>query len=194
MEENKLDAEYWTKRYQNKEDGWDIGQISTPLKDYFDQLIDKDLRILIPGCGRSYEGIYLWEQGFKNVYLMDLSSEPLGFIGGKVPDMPKNQLLQENFFQHESSYDLIIEQTLFCAIDPQLRDEYAKQVKSLLTEDGKLVGVFFNRDFPGGPPFGGSQAEYEEVFGKCFKQIHFSACHNSIPPRMGSELFGMISG
>ena len=72
-----LSADYWSERYQNNQAGWDLGQISPPIKAYIDQLEDKNLRILIPGCGSGYEGSYLWEKGFTNVHLLDFSSEPI---------------------------------------------------------------------------------------------------------------------
>ncbi|MDH5647012.1 MAG: TPMT family class I SAM-dependent methyltransferase, partial [Candidatus Heimdallarchaeota archaeon] len=57
----------WNKRYADKQTGWDIGSISTPLKQYFDQLTDTSLRLLIPGAGNSYEAEYLYSKGFQNV-------------------------------------------------------------------------------------------------------------------------------
>ena len=42
---------YWEERYQKQDTGWDIGTISTPLKEYIDQLTDKKCRILLPGAG-----------------------------------------------------------------------------------------------------------------------------------------------
>ncbi len=65
-----LDEKFWDSRYQSENTGWDIGQISTPLKAYFDQLDNKKLKILIPGGGNSYEAEYLFEKGFKNVYVV----------------------------------------------------------------------------------------------------------------------------
>ena len=62
----ELNPDYWTQRYQENQTGWDLGQVSPPLQAYFDQLENKNLRILIPGCGRGYEGIYLLEKGFQH--------------------------------------------------------------------------------------------------------------------------------
>ena len=33
----KLDEQFWDMRYQNNDIGWDLAEISTPLKVYFDQ-------------------------------------------------------------------------------------------------------------------------------------------------------------
>ncbi|MCB0465166.1 MAG: SAM-dependent methyltransferase, partial [Aequorivita sp.] len=58
---------FWNHKYLSGETGWDIGYVSTPIKEYIDQLSDKNLKILIPGGGNSYEAEYLFESGFNNV-------------------------------------------------------------------------------------------------------------------------------
>jgi methyl halide transferase len=62
-----MDNNYWNTRYLEEQTGWDIGYPSTPLKEYIDQLTNKSIRILIPGCGNGYEGEYLHQNGFTNV-------------------------------------------------------------------------------------------------------------------------------
>jgi hypothetical protein len=42
-----------------------------------------------------------------------------------------NQLLEADFFDLKGTYDLILEQTMFCAIDPQSCMEYAKKTAEL---------------------------------------------------------------
>ena len=161
-----LSPEFWSKRYQENQTGWDLKQVSPPIKEYVDQLTDKEIQLLIPGCGLGYEGEYLFKKGFTNVHLLDFSEEPILDFQQRNPIFPANQLHTGDFFAHEGSYDLILEQTLFCAIDPMLRAKYAQHASSLLKPGGKLVGVLFNRDFEGGPPFGGNTAEYFNYFKK----------------------------
>ena len=66
----KLDKNYWDNKYVNNETGWDIGYVSTPIKEYINQLQNKDVDILIPGAGNGYEVEYLVNNGFKNVILI----------------------------------------------------------------------------------------------------------------------------
>jgi SAM-dependent methyltransferase len=187
--ETKLNESYWTKRYQNNEIGWDIGAPSTPLKEYIDQLIDKRIKILIPGSGNAYEAQYLFENGFSNVYVIDLSPIPLQNLKKRVPNFPQSQLIEGDFFELNDRFDLILEQTMFCAIEPQFRMQYAKKAAELLHENGKLVGVLFNRNFDGGPPFGGTKEEYLSYFPIHFKHVEITECYNSIKPRIGTEVF-----
>ncbi len=185
-----LNSEYWQKRYLKDDASWDIGAPSTPLKDYIDQLENKDLRILIPGCGNSYEAEYLLEKGFKNVHLLDYSLLPLMNFKNRNPSFPDQQLHCEDFFSHQGSYDLILEQTFLCAIDPSLRTKYAEHIYALLAESGKLTGLLFDCDFDKkGPPFGGDKAEYTNYFRSLFHFQTFEKAYNSIAPRAGRELF-----
>ena len=184
-----MEQSFWQSRYDIKDTGWNIGNVSTPIKEYLDQLQNKELKILIPGCGYGYEAIYAHKLGFKNVFVLDFVAEPLDILRKNCPDFPENHILQADFFKHEEKYDLIIEQTLFCAIDPKDREKYAKKVSQLLNPEGKLVGLLFNRDFESGPPFGGSTAEYQQLFSSHFNNISIEDCYNSIEKRKGTEVF-----
>ena len=65
MKIKKMNKEYWEGRYQSNETGWDVGKITTPLKDYIDQIENKELKILIPGAGNGYEFDYLIQKVLK---------------------------------------------------------------------------------------------------------------------------------
>ena len=94
-----------------------------------------------------------------------------------------------DFFSHQGTYDMIVEQTFFCAIDPDLRLHYVLRAVELLAQDGRLVGVLFDKSFEVNPPFGGSKAEYVYLFEPFFTLKTMEACSNSIAQRQGSELF-----
>jgi SAM-dependent methyltransferase len=193
MEQN-LNQEYWEERYQKEQTGWDAGSITTPIKEYVDQLLDKNLKILIPGAGNAHEALYLHHQGFKEVYVCDWVAQPLANLKRQAPLFPSSHLIQSDFFElEEANFDLIIEQTFFCALPPQLRPNYVQKMHQLLKSGGQVVGLLFN--FPltaSGPPFGGSLEEYERLFSAQFQSIKIEDCYNSIKPRMGAELFIQI--
>ncbi len=186
----KYDIVFWEDKYLNNTTGWDIGHISTPLKEYFEQLENKEISILIPGCGNGYEAEFLYNLGFKNVSILDIAEQPLRDFSRRVPNFPKEHLIHADFFSHNSQYDLIIEQTFFCSLDPVLRNGYAEKMTQLLKANGKLVGLLFN--FPlteQGPPFGGSLQEYKTTFSKLFTIKVLEESYNSIADRSGKELF-----
>lgn len=185
-----LSKNYWDNRYKTQDTKWDLGKISPPLKAYFDQLTDKDLQILIPGGGHSYEAEYLHHRGFRNVYVVDLSVTALENLKNRVPTFPSSQLIHKDFFDLEMAFDLIIEQTFFCAIPPRLRPAYALKMFGLLNGNGKLVGLLFdaplNQDHP---PFGGTKAEYATYFKPYFDIRILEPAYNSLDQRKGTELF-----
>ena len=71
------EEKFWTQRYENGSTGWNIGYASPPITAYFDQVPDKSARILIPGAGNAYEAEYLYQQGFENVFVLDIAQPPL---------------------------------------------------------------------------------------------------------------------
>jgi len=185
-----LSSDFWNNRYLNDQAGWDMGEISPPIKAYIDQIEDRDVSILIPGAGNSYEAEYLHKLGFKNVVVVDIANEPLKNLLGRVPTFPEANLLHVNFFELSGKFDLIIEQTFFCAIDISLRANYAEQISSLLNVNGKLVGLMFDASLNiETPPFGGSTDEYKAYFSPYFKLVVMGPCYNSHPSRNGREIW-----
>lgn len=190
---NNLET-FWGEKYQSGKTGWDIGYISTPLKEYIDQLTNRDLKILIPGGGNSYEAEYLFKKGFTNVWVIDISSIPLENLASRVPSFPEENLLHQNFYDLEETYDLILEQTFFCAQDPKFREKYVSKMLELLRPNGKLVGLLFNIPLNDDkPPYGGNEQEYRSLFEESFTIEKLETAYNSIPPRAENELFIMMS-
>jgi cyclopropane fatty-acyl-phospholipid synthase-like methyltransferase len=186
----KLTSEYWEERYQKGEDKWNVGEISKPIKEYIDQITDKKIKILIPGAGNGYEFEYLVNKGFKNSFVVDYAVTPLENIKKRIPNLNENQIINSDFFELEGKFDLIIEQTFFCALNPELREDYVRKMKSILNPKGKIAGLLFQ--FPltaEGPPFGGSREEYISLFQTDFNIIKMETAYNSIASRKKKELF-----
>jgi methyl halide transferase len=192
-----FNGSYWDNRYQQQQTGWDIGHAAPALVAYFSQLARRDLRILIPGCGNAYEAVWLLENGFTHITLLDIAPALVADLRERLAKwLPKGlEIITGDFFTHTSQYDLIMEQTFFCALDPALRSAYAQKAGELLAPGGKLVGLLFNREFDPlrsletGPPFGGNAAEYRPLFAPFFTIQCMEPCYNSIKPRAGTELF-----
>ncbi len=68
-----MSKEFWENRWQTNKTGWDLGEISPPLLNYINQLTNKELKILIPGCGNAYEAEYLYANGFKNTFIVPIN-------------------------------------------------------------------------------------------------------------------------
>jgi thiopurine S-methyltransferase len=186
-----LNSEYWNERYLTNNFGWDLGEISPPLKNYFNQITDKNLSILIPGAGNAYEAEYLVTQGFKNIYVCDFAPEPLKALKARCKQINEDHLLFGDFFEIKNiSFDIIIEQTFFCALNPNLRKKYFEKMHELLKPKGQLVGLLFDDKLNDDqPPFGGNKEEYLSYFQHLLRIHTYEKCYNSIKPREGRELF-----
>lgn len=191
--ENNLTKDYWNNRYINHEIGWDAGKPTTPLKTFIETFDDKNAKVLIPGCGNAHEIECLLDNGFTNITVIDISEVAINAIKNRfakaIADKKLN-VVYGDFFEHSGSYNLILEQTFFCAIHPSLRNNYVKKMNEILSENGILAGVLFNCDFEkAGPPFGGNTDEYNTLFSNYFSIKKMELCYNSIPPRNGNEVF-----
>lgn len=187
--ERPLDQEYWENQYKAKATGWDLGEVSPPIKAYIDSLEDKNTAILIPGCGNTYEADYLLEKGFTNVSVIDIAPTLVENLNQKFAANSNIKIILGDFFEHQGSYDLIIEQTFFCALPPTMRQKYVWKMHQLLTDNGILAGLLFNRTFEVSPPFGGSKQEYEALFKNTFVFLKMEKAENSVTPRADTELF-----
>lgn len=188
MKENT--ANYWEKRYQEQNTGWDLGTVSPPLKDYMNEIQDTSLKILIPGAGNSYEAEYLYHAGFRNIFVLDFAKPAIQNFKKRCPWFPEDQLLEQDFFNLDMKFDLVLEQTFFCALPPNRRSEYAQKMAAILPKNKNLVGLLF--DFPlteNGPPFGGSKQEYIKYFEPYFIIEEMQRATNSHLDRKGKELF-----
>lgn len=196
MQKDIHQSEYWDNRYKNGETGWDMGAVSPPLAQYIDQINNKNISILIPGCGNAYEAEYLMEKGFTNVTLLDLSNDLVKKLNKKFSKYindKKLNIIQGDFFKYKGKHDLIIEQTFFCSFSPERRTEYASKAASILPKEGKIAGLLFNCYFDHeGPPYGGNLAEYRTYFSPFFYFHTYEQAYNSIAPRAGNELFVIL--
>lgn len=196
--EDMLDnpRDYWQKRYDQQETQWDMGSVSPPLKAYFDTIADKNLRILIPGCGNGYEADYLMQQGFTNVTMLDIAAAPVERLKYALAPFVGNSLhvIEGDFFSHIGHYDLIVEQTFFCALPPVLREKYAEKVQHLLyDESSRLIGVLFDAELNADhPPFGGHADEYRQLLAPHLTIYQMERANNSHKARQGRELLVVL--
>jgi SAM-dependent methyltransferase len=185
-----LGKDFWNNRWETQKTGWDIGYASPAITDYMAKCVDKNAPILVPGCGNAHEASFLLENGFTNITLVDIAPLAVERLQEKFKQFHQIKIVLGDFYLHEGKYEILIEQTFFCANLPASRGNYVKKAADLLNHGGRLIGVLFNREFEKqGPPFGGNEAEYKALFSPFFTIEKMELCYNSIAPRMGNELF-----
>ena len=184
-------AAYWEARYANGQTGWDLGSPSPAFMVCFSAIANKEISVLIPGCGNAHEAAWLMESGFSSVTVLDFAPRAIQSLRERFHAVEGKQLTiaQADFFEWEGQYDLIFEQTFFCALHPDKRQAYVRQMHSLLRSNGRLVGLLFNRSFDESPPYGGTIDEYKALFEPYFNKLHLQPTLLSAQPRQGTELW-----
>lgn len=185
-----LTAAFWQDKYIAGDTPWDIGYASPPICNFVTKLPNKDISILIPGAGKAHEAAFLWQQGFRNITICDWARAAFVDIQLKIPDLPATKYYIGDFFDLTGQFDLILEQTFFCAIAPEQRVNYAAKCFDLLKPGGLLAGLLFDKIFKKpGPPFGGDAATYKSIFSPYFTIHKMMPAEDAISPRRGYELF-----
>lgn len=185
------EKDLWSKRYTDKDMGWDMGQPSPSLVWAVDKLKLPKMRIAVLGSGVGHDAFYLSEKGHK-VTGFDFSSEAIAQAQVKYPANENLQWVCHDVFQmadsYRQSFDLIVEHTCFCAIDPVRRQELVSVWKDILTEEGQILGVFFVMPKSYGPPYGATEQEIYERLEKNFRPNFWLRSRASHPRRLGREL------
>ena len=182
----------WDKLYIDNNTGWDLGQ-PTPV---FTN-IAKDIRpgnLCILGCGHGYDAIMFSQNGF-NVTAVDFAPTPIKYINDKARELSLSIItIQESIFslspRLDNHFDYIIEQTCFCAIDPQKRKAYHDLVYNLLKPGGTIIGLWFpigKSLSEGGPPFAVSEKEVKLLFNYKWDMKKEEFPNDSIESRLGRE-------
>ncbi len=185
--------EFWEVLYRADTTGWELGRASPPLADYFASTSPAGLRVLVVGCGRGHEARMLANLGAK-VTAIDIAPSAIAQAQAIPNQQPVDFRLADVFDLRgqEPAFDLIIEHTCFCAIDPARRDEYVTAVADALVPGGTLIGIFFAHGREGGPPFTTSAKEIRERFGQRFIIDTLATAEGSVITRRGDELFGRL--
>lgn len=186
------DQQFWNQRYIDKSTGWDLGTVSRPFVHLVETgRLQKGKSILIPGAGRSHEGIYLAKQGFQ-VTVVDFAPEVVREVQDRIEkEGIRMDVLNEDIFRlrpdRHGTFDYLLEQTCFCAIDPDRREEYADMAKRMIRPGGILVGLFYAHGREGGPPWNTTPEDVKGHFGPRFDFLEFSVAEYSMDSRKGEE-------
>jgi SAM-dependent methyltransferase len=148
----------WDELYRKGETRWDRGEPSPPLKQYLERHRLRG-RALLPGCGRGHEVALAVEHGLDATGL-DIAPAAVAEGRARYPQLAERFVMGSLFdppAEMRGAYDLVLEHTCFCALQPALRPEYRRGVDLVLRPGGLLIGVWFIDPSlaPGeeGPPF-----------------------------------------
>ncbi len=193
-------ATEWDAIYARGEDRWDIGGPSPPLVAVLGRgEVAPPGRALVPGCGHGHDARLLAARGFEAVGV-DFAPRAVrearrGAAAAAVRGVRFERLdLFRLPASYESAFDLVFEQTCFCAVHPGRRDAYARAVHRALRPGGLLLGLFYCIPPGEGPPFGTTPAEVRHRFvgSGLFSLEKARVPAESVPPRQGMEWLAFL--
>lgn len=160
---------FWDDRYQKQNTPWDLDG-PTPVLESLVREFPQG-KVCIIGAGNGHDALLFAKHGF-GVTALDFAPHPMEKLISKAGELhlPLNGSVADLFKlppQLRQSFDLVIEHTLYCAINPARRLEYEAAVYSLLRPEGILAGVWFpigKKLEQGGPPWGIDVQGVHQVF------------------------------
>jgi len=189
-------SSFWDDLYLNDSSPWDLNSPTPIFINWSENLPkNKKLNICIPGCGKGHDALYLSSKGH-NVYAIDFSCFATGFLKNNAKkNNLKINVINDNFFElntkYENYFDVVLEYTFFCAIDPSKRKKYVSKCYDLLKKNGLIVGVFLPliKNNEVSPPFQVSIKEIKHLFSEKFNfnKIKFSSL--SVKSRKDNEVY-----
>lgn len=183
----------WNDRYLENDTPWDKGEAAPPLLEYLKKNRIEG-SVLIPGCGTGHDSRVLAAHG-ANALGIDVA--PLAIEKAKSYPAPSSGTVSYalgDFFSPElqeklsRNFDYVFEHTCFCAIDPSMRESYAKAASIALKPGGQLIGIFFTHlESDGGPPHATPFDVIEATFSPYFTIENSWRPQYAYPGRLGEE-------
>ena len=195
---NSSMPEYWEKSYQSGDMGWDLGG-PTPIFDDWIQFQTDSLSICILGAGNGWDAINFAEKGH-NVTAVDFAESAIDNMHTSAQDKGVQiNLIHSDIFDlcklFNHTFDIVLEYTCFCAIDPARRLDYVRMTNQILKPDGKIVAILFPIDKyinDVGPPFAIDLDSTISLFSKYFILDTKEIPSLSIERRNGREVFVIL--
>jgi SAM-dependent methyltransferase len=179
----------WEGRYQCGDMPWEKGEASPGLVDWLAAHPELPRgSVCVPGCGFGHD-VRAWAKAGFEAWGFDLA--PSAVTQGQ--ERTRTAGLVARFHRADfladpppRQFDWLFEHTLYCAIDPKRRDEYAQAVSRWLRPDGQFLAVHYLIPDTDGPPFGTTREEVVKRFSPHFELME-EWVPRSYPNRTGLE-------
>lgn len=116
-----------------------------PTWDLVQAYADKDQRLHLAGAGRSVLVKILWDEGFQNLLLSDLSQQALDLLQADNPHIPADYFWQSDLSQewgnrHQGEFDIWIDRAvLHFLTKEEERANYFQNLKQGLKSGGRVI-------------------------------------------------------
>lgn len=162
----------WEARYRAGDTPWDKGEPNPALLQFLQRHPEFTGRsVCVPGCGVGHDA-KAWAAAGNVVEGIDLS--PTAIARCRETHALENLAFNQADFLRDTPaepFDVVFEHTLYCAIDPERRDDYVAAVHRWLKPDGRFIAVHYLLTDADGPPFGCDRDEILRRFGDTLRLI-----------------------
>jgi hypothetical protein len=179
----------WEARYQSGDMPWEKGEASPGLVDFLAAHAEVPRGIVaVPGCGTGHD-VRAWAAAGFEAHGFDLAPSAVQVArartaaAGLVCEFREANFLED---RPPRAFDWVFEHTLYCAIDPARRDDYARAVVRWLKPEGQFLAVHYMIPDKEGPPFGCTREEILARFASHF-DLKDEWVPRSYPNRTGLE-------
>jgi SAM-dependent methyltransferase len=184
-----MESAYWESRYQTGDTQWEKGAASPGLEDFLTAHPELPRgSVAVPGCGTGHDARAWAKAGF-DAWGFDFAPSAIALCEERTRAAGlKAHFHQRNFLTESppQPFDWLFEHTLFCAINPQQRDEYVAAIQRWLKPGGQFLAVHYLIPDKDGPPFGSTREEIERRFAPHFEKLA-DWVPRSYPNRTGLE-------
>ena len=184
-----MSRDYWEHRYQTHDMDWEKGAPSPGLVDFLAAHPELPRgTVCVPGCGTGHDVREFARAGFA-ASGFDLAPSAIALAVEKTKAAGLTATFQlADFLRDEppQKFDWLFEHTLFCAIQPDERDDYVRAVRRWLKPGGNFLAVNYFDCGPDGPPWPTTHAEQLERFSPHFDLLA-DWTPRSYPNREGRE-------
>jgi SAM-dependent methyltransferase len=162
-----MSQDYWEERYQTEDMPWEKGAPAPGLVDFLTTHPGLPRgEVCVPGCGTGHD-VRAWAGSGFHVTGIDIAPSAIHLSRARTAAAGlKAEFHPGDFLRMQAPrlFDWVFEHTLFCAIDPSMRDDYVRAVVGWLKPGGSFLSV--NYLIPGGdgPPHGTTRDEQIERF------------------------------
>lgn len=164
----------WESRYQTGDMPWEKGEPSPGLVDFLATAgPGNGERVLVPGCGTGND-VRAWATAGFAATGLDIAPSAVQIASKRTHEAGlKAEFLLSNFLHDTPTqpFDWIFEHTLYCAIQPEQRNDYLKASLRWLKDGGHYLAVYYLIPDTDGPPFGTTREEVTQRFEPHFEQV-----------------------
>lgn len=191
------DPQDWEQRYREGRTRWDLGGAPPALaRAIAARPAPPRLRVLVPGAGFGHDAL-AWARAGHGVTAVDLAVSATDALSARAQraGLPLRVLTADLFHlptDLSSAFDLVWEQTCYCAIPPERRLDYVRAMADALVPGGLLLALLWNHGQPGGPPYDVRWEEARSLFLGRFAERSVEPVPDSVPGRSHETLVTLV--